>query len=89
MLASEQELQKAHIAYKCGEMPETRWTKKAFESAVAAELGYVPEWVRKMTRRFMFEYLKATGVYLTGNRYSHRHTVFYALDRQKIRSRKN
>lgn len=86
MLVDDRELEKAHRAYQRGEMPISRWDKKSFLSAVKKELGFLPDWVMNLPRTGMYAYLKATGVYLTGNRIFHRNTVFYALDYKKIRN---
>jgi|P1105metagenome_2_1110788.scaffolds.fasta_scaffold22535_3 hypothetical protein len=87
MLEDDRELRKAYHAYERGEMPITKWSKRAFVYAVERELGVVPGWVRTLPKRRMYEFLLQSGVYVTGNRIKHRHTIFYRLDVQKVASK--
>lgn len=83
-MITEKELQKAYQAYGRGEMPISRWTKAAFVSVVEEALGFVPDWVRTLPKIRMYDFLKESGIYITGNRRKYRHTVFFMVDIAKV-----
>jgi hypothetical protein len=84
IMTTNNELKKGRLAYACGEMPITRWTKAIFVAAVEKALGLVPDWVKALPKIRMYDYLVPTGVYVTGNCWKYRHTTFYKVDIRKV-----
>ncbi len=81
------ELGKGERAYIAGERPISRWGKKEFVAGVYDRLGDVPEWVYRLSRKEIFEFLKESGVCYTGNCLKFRNTTFYRIDFEKVMRR--
>lgn len=83
-MISRKNLEDAFKAYKRGEMPISRWSKKVFLAVIQKELGYVPDTVKAMPKVRIYEYLIKAGVYPTGNCRKYRYTVFYRVNLSRI-----